>query len=1084
MKRLFYSVPMIVALLLASCTKEMRFQEPPLADGDKVPVALTCEPLDFELEEGTKSHLGNNILTKVSNVNYYLFDKEGNFVSQGYTEDLGEFGIALPDIDAHYQCFFFANVGRFQLPETTKASEMGTAVHYDFNNYENYSTSIENNGFPMAAGVADFNKVNAGNVTVKRLVHTLRVKINTAALNASHLHVKNVRVRQAPRDFFPFAEKSKLTTQFDDQDILETGADWLSAEEVEKINNGEEVRLYILENMRGELIPGNTEWKNKTPQNIENRPEASKATYIEIETWVVTPTANYDNVVYRAYLGKSPSNFDVQRSTSFLLTNVFTSDMIPDEDWRIDPGEPVIKASLGFVWPDNDLDWSEYLEEDGFGKNVYVNNPDHMIPALEDTNDGPHCPMCQIEGVSNFETVGDAMRCKVCGYEDQASNFINFSNVDSFYLTDGFKQVLYIYRSAKNVYYTLSKAEGSSDVPKIQYTVTKYSDKIDKVVFWTPSSDWATYSDTKDEYGFPYLSNGDITGCIGDTPRKVYPVKFKIETPDGLLSQVITCNYFYGPMGCNIYTDESNGALRLSCGNPLQLYVSTTCGGAFETVMPGLKEGYVSHYKLGNDDWYTAVPGKNFYSTDVTMPYFQPGGLSASSIHVLVMSAVAGIATAGAVALSFINPITGGLAAAEGTAIAASLFSGVMGTLGGVGLFGISTAVIESYQESFDYLSNRDYRPFQIVRVPFRRHSYNKYQGGSTPVWIGCGVPRNYVNRNQTGASLEIDFGMRSSVSFSSNYFDQAPSKTVSWSLAESYQKAKNFSITNTLLPAKPTRYSIPFAADLHYSLILGHWVMDSFEYSIKNGICEKIAGHPEEGTEQIRSYGMDVLSKQRGLIINNDGTSDSYWHTSQWWETSSKYVNIDLIKNVWKKSENLFTDITPYINDMYGASIYAIDKNGNKFYFDGADYREEDSWFPSSAIGYVRKVDKGIESGSILDTKRFCHLMGIGGTPKVANKNGVLGLCREISGTSEVTQLANAIKSGSSALLNFVAIDGEEIQAPENPIIIYKNGSSYGAINMKEFLSTRTNELPGHLSSHPITIGCNESFFAENAAY
>lgn len=1081
MKRVIYLLSVIgFSLAAASCAKEARFQEKLLTDGDKVPVGLTCEPLDFELEEGTKSHLGNNILTKVSNVNYYLFDKEGNFVSQGYTEDLGEFGIALPDIDAHYQCFFFANVGRFAIPETTKASEMGTAVHYDFQSYDNYSSSVNGYGFPMAAGVADFNKVNAGNVTVKRLVHTLRVKINTAALNASQLTVKNVRVRQAPRDFFPFAEKSKLTEQFTDKTSAEYGADWLSAEEVEKINKGEEVRLYILENMRGELIPGNTEWRNKTPQNITDRPEASKATFIEIETSVVTPTANYENVVYRAYLGKSPSNFDVQRSTSFLLTNVFTSDMIPDEDWRIDPGTPVIKASLGFVWPENDTEWSASLEADGLGKNVYVNNPETMVPALGDTHDGPHCPVCQAEGVSNFVVAGETMTCKACGYFDSTSAFVNFSNVGSFYLTDGFKQVLYIYRSNKNVSYTLSKVDGSSTVPNVKYVVSRYSDKFDKVTFWVDSQDFATYSDTKDEYGFPYLSNGDITGCIDDVPRKVYPVKFKIETPDGLLSQVITCNYFYGPMGCNIYTDESNGAMQLSCGNPLQLYVSTTYGGAFETVIPGTKRSFVGGYKIPNDDWYTSTPGSNFWSTDVTMPYFDPGGWSASAKLWLTLTGVAAVATAAGVALSFVNPITGGLGVSVAHALGASLVFGVVGAFGTGGLVGMTIFGIESYDECFEELSYHDYRPFQIVRVPFRRHSYGTN---------GRGVPKNYVRRNQTGASIALDFGMRSSVSFASNYFDQNPSKTISLSLAESYQKAKNFSLTNKRSIPYTTLKSIPFAADLHYSVILGHWEMDYGEPRIYNGLICRSPGHEDEvGYEEVHSYGLDVLSKQRGLIFNRLGLSDMYWHTSDSWHRETKYLMPDFMDHVWKKSKDLFIDISPYLNDFYGASIFAVDKDGNKFHFDEADYRSNDgSWYPCGAIGILKKYDDNGETGYILDTKRFRYLMGIGGTPKVANENGVLGLCKSLSYGMPIENLKRftaAVESGSSELLDFVATDGEEIQAPENPIIIYKNGSSYGAIHMKDFLSTRTNELPGHLSSHPITIGCNESFFARNAAY
>lgn len=592
MKRLFYSVPMIVALLLASCTKEMRFHEPPLADGDKVPVALTCEPLDFELEEGTKSHLGNNILTKVSNVNYYLFDKEGNFVSQGYTEDLGEFGIALPDIDAHYQCFFFANVGRFAIPETTKASEMGTAVHYDFQSYDNYSSSVNGYGFPMAAGVADFNKVNAGNVTVKRLVHTLRVKINTAALNASQLTVKNVRVRQAPRDFFPFAEKSKLTEQFDDQDILETGADWLSAEEVEKINNGEEVRLYILENMRGELIPGNTEWKNKTPQNVRPLSEANLATYIEIETSVVTPTANYENVVYRAYLGKSPSNFDVQRSTSFLLTNVFTSDMIPDEDWRIDPGTPVVTGSLKFVMPmKNNLG----LLPSGY----YDHNPSYLSSVEED-----HCPTC---GGNNYTITGDSGLCNDCGYYGSASSFKGLSGY-SFYLTDNFEQNFFIEKSNGNIKYNVTLSKSKDIRPYLDYKLTKFSYKYDLLTIYSTKKE--TYQDAVDEYGFNYLSNGDRTGVLynKNTPQKIYPVDIIITSEDGLVSNQITCNYFYGKIGTK-FSFNSLGYLDMQQGNVLGLRSVVEYAGGVSAYIPG-RDKYTK-VKPANSDYFESDAYKN-----------------------------------------------------------------------------------------------------------------------------------------------------------------------------------------------------------------------------------------------------------------------------------------------------------------------------------------------------------------------------------------------------------------------------------------------------------------------------------------
>ena len=1056
---------MIVALLLASCTKEMRFQEPPLADGDKVPVALTCEPLDFELEEGTKSHLGNNILTKVSNVNYYLFDKEGNFVSQGYTEDLGEFGIALPDIDAHYQCFFFANVGRFAISETTKASDMGTAVHYDFQSYDNYSSSVNGYGFPMAAGVADFNKSNAGNVTVKRLVHTLRVKINTAALNASQLTVKNVRVRQAPRDFFPFAEKSKLTAQFDDQDILETGADWLSAEEVEKINNGEEVRLYILENMRGELIPGNTEWKNKTPQNIPVQKEATLATYIEIETSVVTPTANYENVVYRAYLGKSPSNFDVQRSTSFLLTNVFTSDMIPDEDWRIDPGTPVVTGILKFVEPTNDRQWSNSLKNDGFGETVYVNNPKYMIPPTVDK--GYICPMCHER--ENFDISGFDFVCNTCGYTGHRNEFLSgINSVNSFYLTDGFKQVFYIYRSSKNISYSLKILDESSVFPHISYSTERYDDFFDKLTIWVREDDFASYSDEVDEYGFHYLSNGDITGCLNNVPRKIYPVKFCLQSSDGLLSEILTCNYFYGAMGSYLKTVGNDGRMSLRFSNPLQLYVSSQFAGAMETVMPGVKTSFVGGYKIPEESWYSQVPGKGLCSTDVTMPYFNPGGWSASAKLFAGLTVLGAIGTAVGVAISFTNPITGGLGVSVAHALGASLVFGVVGAYGTGAIIGTTILGIETYDEFFESLSNHDYRPFQIVRVP------------CTGAFIS-GFSNVY-------SDLYLDNGL-ASAGFSSNYFDTKPYNVHKYSLSDTYEVGQRFSLINkrTVFDNKIT--TIPFSADLHYTIIPGHWKFSN--HVLLNGyrtfetyIWDEHENNyvvDETFTTSDFCYGIDVLSKQRGLIAN----TDRWGYKSTEDTRSNDRGNEAVLRATWTQYQDLFFDITAKMVNIGQTNIYVVDKDGDRLDFVSKDFRKESSWYPSSAIGYLRKYDDGIEGGEILDTKRFRHLMGIGGTSGIANENGVLGLCRKIYATSqnsgEIYEFAEAAQTGSSELLTFVASDNQEVESPEDPIIIYKNGTSYGTISMKDFLKKKSSDLPGNLSSHPITVNCNEFFFPDS---
>ena len=762
---------MIVALLLASCTKEMRFHELPLADGDKVPVELTCEPLDFELEEGTKSHLGNNILTKVSNVNYYLFDKEGNFVSQGYTEDLGEFGIALPDIDAHYQCFFFANVGRFAIPETTKASEMGTAVHYDFQSYDNYSSSVENNGFPMAAGVADFNKVNAGNVTVKRLVHTLRVKINTAALNASQLTVKNVRVRQAPRDFFPFAEKSKLTEQFTDKTSEEYGADWLSAEEVEKINNGEEVRLYILENMRGELIPGNTEWKNKTPQNIENRPEASKATYIEIETSVVTPTANYDNVVYRAYLGKSPSNFDVQRSTSFLLTNVFTSDMIPDEDWRIDPGTPVITGSLEFRLPNNNANLNNIIKTRyGWSDNLFVNITGKMVPSEK----------------------------------------IASSSSNAYYLTDGFEQSFFIYRSNPNIKYKVEITPDKNTRPYLDYTITRYDSNYDRITLKSCKTETFKPADSRSR-GHEYLSNGDITGVDynSEVPNKTYPVSIKIISEDGLISDQIKINYFYGKMGVAMRIGSLGE--EISIGNPMKLVTSVNNSGKVRFFYNGMDARIQMKSNIGVDKAFLKYVGS---LTSLTGKYGD--GNQTTPLHIL----------------PFI-----GVADYNNVELRATLASfGAFFTLG-ASLLPILFDALDSETGTMEGW------PVVFMDVPFEGRTTLYYNNGSGK-WLNM---------------VTLADGLEAPTQFWGDYEHSIEGWRYNESLRDVFQSfsdGKGYIIaTNTRTHSKMKRYPCPFSYQQHVDLLLGGWTdVSCYEYP-----------------STILPYA--VLSYQKGLALSGGDT-------------------------------------------------------------------------------------------------------------------------------------------------------------------------------------------------------------------
>ena len=132
---------MILVLLAAACAKQERFGEEAPAPAGGVRVTLECEPLDFEAED-TKSSFSSVQPTRVTDVNYYLFDSEGNFILQEYFPDASKLSVALPDYDAQYRCYFFANVGRVTVPDGTRASDMGTALHFDYGTYANYASML------------------------------------------------------------------------------------------------------------------------------------------------------------------------------------------------------------------------------------------------------------------------------------------------------------------------------------------------------------------------------------------------------------------------------------------------------------------------------------------------------------------------------------------------------------------------------------------------------------------------------------------------------------------------------------------------------------------------------------------------------------------------------------------------------------------------------------------------------------------------------------------------------------------------------------------------------------------------------
>ncbi len=500
----------IFSSFILSCTED----PVPVKDGIRIPVSLSCEPLDTMPPPSSRSSHPDAAPTMISNVNYYLF-RNGVLEGQEYFENAGNISVALPDKDASYNLYLLTNVGERRISDSTKEDDMDEKVHIDYYSRENYFSTISSCGFPMAGIIKGFSSESGTEHTVRRLTHTLYVKMNTSGLNTTKMEFTGIKIRQAPRDVFPFAAESRA------QYVMEGDAADLSGGDIERLNAGETVTLYLLENMRGNLIPGNTSWKNKVPERISPESEKSLASYIEFTARAETITATYGNNIYRAYLGSGPSDFNVRRSTSFIMTNSFTNDMIVNEDWRIEGDTPSITAQLAFVDTRYTKETSAY--------------PD-------DTGDNQYRP---------------------------------FRKISAFYTMNGFTSVYYIYRSDPRIEYTLSmeatNAESMDCSSHVTYRTKRIDDNFTSLIVDT------TYPVETDSW---FMTGNPSYSAGKSVTFKIRSADGVIE--DSLICKVLTypseLNFRYEGVS---ETEASNdgGQLKMYFCNPLGLRIEVDIKG-------------------------------------------------------------------------------------------------------------------------------------------------------------------------------------------------------------------------------------------------------------------------------------------------------------------------------------------------------------------------------------------------------------------------------------------------------------------------------------------------------------------------
>ena len=340
------------ALLMCSCIYEDLSDCPNFIQGIEKPVDVEfCVSCTDSIE--TKSSISASE-TAVTNLNLFVY-YDGKLETSSYIESPTSFSMSLVK-GRTYNMYALANMGRVSAPFTEDEMK---EYQYSISKVTDIKLA-----FPMCWNLADKTISGSGprvNINLERMVSRINFSIDSSELE--DFTVTAVRLRQAALQMYPFFDNGSEGSRA--SNLSEVGdGDWASSSDLTKLNAGQKIWFYALENCQGVLLPGNKSAESKIPSEIPYGSEL--CTYLEMTAsysgeYEGVPVSS-DNVVYRFYIGNDNcSDFNVRRNNSVDISLTVTRDRIFDESWKVSYGDdlPEVNYSLTIVKPNMELSIGE-----------------------------------------------------------------------------------------------------------------------------------------------------------------------------------------------------------------------------------------------------------------------------------------------------------------------------------------------------------------------------------------------------------------------------------------------------------------------------------------------------------------------------------------------------------------------------------------------------------------------------------------------------------------------------------------------------------------------------------------------------
>ena len=346
------------ALFLAAFPACVKYEEMvPGSEMPGCPFPIKIYVDDPMMMSGTRSSFTDYEMGRLTDVNVFVY-REGKLLEEysSYHKDASDVMLSIPAGTEEYDIYMLGNVGKVEAPER---QDDISGIRHVVDDYGEF----RNSGVPVAGVFAGYRRGDMAEFPLKRLVGQFDIRMSASADKADY-QVKDIRVMNCARDVYPFSESTAATMflcppPYDG----ETGCDMLTDDDVEALNAGKAVSLYFVENLQGELLPGNTDPKVKIPSSLPSA-VAERCTYVEITADVVTPAARYTDCRYRFYPGRNETtDFSIMRNTLYDVLLDFTQNMVHEQEWRIEADQPEV---ADVVFTKEELNISPYRNDTVF----------------------------------------------------------------------------------------------------------------------------------------------------------------------------------------------------------------------------------------------------------------------------------------------------------------------------------------------------------------------------------------------------------------------------------------------------------------------------------------------------------------------------------------------------------------------------------------------------------------------------------------------------------------------------------------------------------------------------------------------